>query len=105
MLLAHSASLAFRSISPPLIFLRVMCPRKLAWILAAAALASGSSRGMSRMSSSSFVQAPSCRQRAAVMGALWGLGGRVCAGDGVGKVPSSHKVQKSKGEIGERWGK
>lgn len=63
MLLAHSASLVFRSISPPLIFLRVIWPRKLAWILAAAALASGSSKGMSRMSSSSFVQAPSCQRQ------------------------------------------
>lgn len=63
------------------------------------------------MSSSSFVQAPSCRQRAAVRGWFGARGsGSGCVrvtvrGCGVGKVPPSHKVQKSNGEIGEMWGK
>lgn len=42
------------ALSSGFIFLRVMWPRKPAWILAAALLASGSSRGMSMISSSSW---------------------------------------------------
>lgn len=56
-----------------MIFFRAMWPLKLAWILAAAALAPGSSSGMSRMSSSGLEQALS-----------WGRGKGYLCGDWAG---------------------